>query len=334
VNLSLPSVPGISRRSPSASIPIATTLVPPTPASLHHPGYSGDKSAFLAPFEVFYDALNDSKQLKNWLSEQLQKSNSLMQMLAQQQEKMEEIVDGLVEKKMSGMQDEITGLHRRVEELEEALRYAKSDVIAGDVLGGPKAKGKQPARNGILPGPVAPDTYTFPPVPVSKRPELVRRVSSPGWRLDRENQTVLESENGSPAPYDVRRVSVSATRLDPPRSQQAESSSQRFALQSPPQAFRDASGHPSMGKAVSVPSLMAIPSARSNNISLPDIHRRQSHPRVATFRYQISNPSDSGGESKAAERGSPPSRGDSRGNSAVMSPRDRNSSGCSAMDDG
>jgi hypothetical protein len=324
VNLALPpSIPGISRRSPSASIPISTTLVPPTPASLHHPGYSGDKSAFLAPFEVFYDALNDSKQLKNWLSEQLQKSNSLMQTLAQQQEKMSEIVNGLVEKKVCGMRDEIVCLHRRVEELEEALRSAKDAVPSVDVPAGSKTRGKQTSRNGILPGPVASETYTFPPVPSTKRPDA-RPDSSPSWRLDREAPTMPESENGSPAPYDVRRVSISAIRLDPPR---VEPPSQRFAVQSPPQAAREVVGHPSMGKATTVPSSMPV-SARSN-VPLSDLgalHRRQpADPRIASFRYQL-NPSASGGETKV---GSPPSV-DCRGNSAG-SPRDHTNS---SMGDG
>ncbi|KIL67852.1 hypothetical protein M378DRAFT_982328 [Amanita muscaria Koide BX008] len=120
-----PAPAGISGRSPPAvSIPIATTLVPPTPSSLHHPGYTGDKAAFLAPFEMFYDALNDSKELKKWLSEQLQKSNSLMQTLAQQQEKMADSVETLIERKVVGMRSEMSSLQRRVEELEEALRIS------------------------------------------------------------------------------------------------------------------------------------------------------------------------------------------------------------------
>ena len=66
------------RSPPTASVPISSALVPPTPASLHHPGYTGEKSAFLAPFEMFYDALSDSKHLKAWLGEQLQKSSTLI----------------------------------------------------------------------------------------------------------------------------------------------------------------------------------------------------------------------------------------------------------------
>ena len=124
-----PSTPqvGLTGRSPSAaSIPIATTLVPPTPSVLHHPGYSGDRAAFLAPFEMFYDALNDSKELKKWLGEQLQRSNTLMQSLAQQQEKMHDVVETLVERKVASMQSEICGLQRRVAELEDALRQSTS----------------------------------------------------------------------------------------------------------------------------------------------------------------------------------------------------------------
>ncbi|KAJ3875726.1 hypothetical protein F5051DRAFT_461917 [Lentinula edodes] len=115
-------ITGISRRSPpNASVPISSTLVPSTPSALHNP-------AFLAPFESFYDALNDSKQLKTWLSEQLQRSKVLIQNLTQQQDKLHET-------KVAGMRTEI--------ELEDALR--------GPASGN---KGKQTVRNG----------YTFPPI--------------------------------------------------------------------------------------------------------------------------------------------------------------------------
>ncbi|KAF8208843.1 hypothetical protein K438DRAFT_1961398 [Mycena galopus ATCC 62051] len=227
-----------ARSPPAASVAIASTLVPPTPMSLHHPGYSGDKSAFLAPFEVFYDALNDSKQLKNWLGEQLQRSNTLIQNLTQQQEKLNETVESMVERKLAPMRAEITGLYRRVDELEDALRLAtgrRQSVDSGSL----KAKGKQPLRNGNV---LASETYTFPPRPQPDRPrgEPSRRPS-PGWSQDRDTQSTLESENGSPAPFDARRLSLSATRLDPPRPT-FESSSQRSSLHnvhSPPQGFRD-----------------------------------------------------------------------------------------------
>ncbi|KAJ7644060.1 hypothetical protein FB45DRAFT_718055, partial [Roridomyces roridus] len=197
-----------SRSPPAASVPIASTLVPPTPMSLHHPGYSGDKSAFLAPFGVFYDALNDSKQLKNWLGEQLQRSNTLIQNLTQQQEKLNETVEMLVERKVGNMRAEMAGLYRRVDELEDALRLAtgRRPSYDADSL---KAKGKQPLRNGNV---MASETYTFPPRPQQTdrpRGEPSRRHPSPGWP-----QEQMESENGSPAPFDTRRHSVSATRFE------------------------------------------------------------------------------------------------------------------------
>ncbi|KAK7469111.1 hypothetical protein VKT23_003602 [Stygiomarasmius scandens] len=216
-------IPGISGRSPpNASVPISSTLVPPTPSSLHHPGYTGEKSAFLAPFEMFYDALNDSKQLKNWLSEQMQRSNSLIQNLTQQQEKMHEIVDTMVEKRVSGMRSEMSSLQRRVEELEDALRVATSSR-RGSIENGLniKGKGKQPLRNGLpAPGPVPVESYTFPPVSSAERErrrvdsERVGRTLSPGWNHDRE----FPDNEGSPAPFDSRRLSVSADRSTQPRT--------------------------------------------------------------------------------------------------------------------
>ncbi|KAJ7069866.1 hypothetical protein C8F01DRAFT_1114306 [Mycena amicta] len=220
------AVPSISqpattntRSPPAASVPISSTLVPPTPTSLQHSTYTGDKAAFLAPFEVFYDALNDSKQLKTWLGEQLQKSNSLIQNLAQQQEKLNETVEHLVERRLAPMRAEMTGLYRRVDELEDALRVAagrRQSVDSGSLI----PKGKKPVRNGNV---LASD-YSFPPRGQPRRPP------SPGY----------DSETGSPAPFDSRRMSVSATRLDPPpRAQGFETSSQRNTLNTPPQGFRE-----------------------------------------------------------------------------------------------
>lgn len=339
---SIHPIAGISGRSPpSASVAIANTLVPPTPSSLHHPGYSGDKSAFLAPFEVFYDALNDSKQLKNWLSEQLQRSNTLMQTLTQQQEKLNETVDALVEKKVGGMRAEMAGLHRRVEELEGALRAATStrSYSNPDNMTGGKGKGKQPQQNGSSPEPVPPKTYTFPPVaPVESslrvRPEPIRRLSSPGWGPDSRDHrdNMPESTKSSPVPFEARRLSISASRLDPPRSQPGDASSSQprtsFALHSPPQGFRDSGNpHPPPPSSKVMPSPHS--SSRSSHSERPN--RQSSHPRSGPHRYP--NPPDSLIESKH-EHSTPPSpkRVGSRRNSADMSPHahDRPSS---AMDD-
>ncbi|KAJ7175773.1 hypothetical protein C8R46DRAFT_69114 [Mycena filopes] len=226
-----------ARSPPAASVPIASTLVtvPPTPMSLHHPSYTSDKSAFLAPFEVFYDALNDSKQMKNWLAEQLQRSNALLQNLSTQQERMAETVEGLVERRMGGVRAEVAGLHRRVDELEEALRVAtgqrRGSVDSG--MGSGKAKGKQPMRNGNMI-----EAYTFPPRPQAE-PQRAgssgRRHASPAWS---QQEAQVDSENGSPAPFDARRLSLSATRLDPPGAGRSAFGSSH-PMHSPPLAFRD-----------------------------------------------------------------------------------------------
>ncbi|OBZ68808.1 hypothetical protein A0H81_11098 [Grifola frondosa] len=210
------NVGSISGRSPpSASVPIATTLVPPTPSSLHHPGYSGEKSAFLAPFEMFYDALADSKQLKNWLGEQLQKSQALTVSLQRQQEQLDETVSALVERKVATMREEVYGLHRRVEELEQALRATRPSQSFSPNM--PGAKGKTKA-NGVPPAPVAPETYTFPPADHTlRRTEPSRRMLSPMQvEKDGESRSFPGSQTSSPVPFDVgRRLSVSAIRLDP-----------------------------------------------------------------------------------------------------------------------
>jgi hypothetical protein len=197
-------------------VPISSTLVPPTPASLHHPGYTGERSAFLAPFEAFYDALNDSKQLKGWLGEQLHKSNALIAALQRQQEQMEETVHQLVDRKVAAMRVEVYDLKMRVDELENQLRSARTQGYGGGSGSGnspqmAKEKGK---TNGYAAG--VPETYHFPPIDPGaalRRPaEPVKRASSPGGGS--ETQSV--SQTGSPVPFEIgKRLSVSAMRHDP-----------------------------------------------------------------------------------------------------------------------
>lgn len=197
---------------PNPSVPIANTLVPPTPHALQHPGYAGDKSAFLAPFEVFYDALNDSKQLKGWLSDQMQKSNALMMSLKQQQEKMDEMVEDLVEKRTRIMREEITMLRQRMESLEEALLAVRAEgpVRGQDGAGYGYPQGAKFHQNGI-PCPETPSSYRF-PAPEQRRPDTIIRVTSPG--REQEHQPSL-----SPPIEVTRRPSVSATTARPEPAQ-------------------------------------------------------------------------------------------------------------------
>lgn len=119
----LPGASSTLPRSPIASVPIASAStsarVPPTPAfaSRAHvsaTAYAQEKSAFLAPFETFFDALADAAQLKTWLAEQLARAQRL-----------EEMVDRAVERRVGGaVRDEVGTLRRRVDELEGALRRA------------------------------------------------------------------------------------------------------------------------------------------------------------------------------------------------------------------
>ncbi|KAL6308426.1 hypothetical protein BKA93DRAFT_822597 [Sparassis latifolia] len=292
-----PSGSILSRRSPlSASVPIATSLVPPTPSALHRPGYSGEKSAFLAPFETFYDALADSKQLKNWLGEQLQKSQNLTASLQRQQDQLDEMVNKAVEKKALAMREEIYGLHRRVEDLELALHVARGGHSVHSP-GSTSAQGKG-TLNGASSVPVAPESYTFPPVnPLAKVPEFTRRAPSPE-PPERDGRSGTHSFPGSlapsPIPFDVsKRVSVSAMRLDPrsPAAVSAEVSSssrklpsgsnlhshnhsqgERSELQAP--SFSIPFRYITAGERTSSRDSKAIPSSSN-------LHRRTSSQRVA-----------------------------------------------------
>ncbi|KAI0700020.1 hypothetical protein C8T65DRAFT_289536 [Cerioporus squamosus] len=248
-HLNVGSISGTGRSPPTATVPIATTLVPPTPSALAHPNYTSERSAFLAPFEMFYDALADSKTLKKWLGEQLQKSHNLTVALQRQQEHLDELVAAAVERRVAPLHDEIHGLHRRIEELEYALHVQAGATAPRTSLAavtqGPAGAGYSPSMgtgykgkakaNGIPPSSSSfvAESYTFPPVAEhhhpssalrSGPPEQVRRAISP----DRERESISDSrsfpgsQGGSPVPFDVgRRLSVSAVRGEP-RSQGRE----------------------------------------------------------------------------------------------------------------
>ena len=208
----LGSTNSANRRSPNHQVPISSNLIPQTPSSLKF--NSSEKNAFLAPFEKFYDSLADSKQLKDWLSQQLQKSNMLVNAL-QKSEKLEEVVDAMVEKRMAPMREEMYGLRRRVEELEHALRISSTQG-SGPTL--PSQSGSTGYTKGKGRGPEpmvaeTTDSYTFPPQPVhsevrlSVKPDLVTRKISPS--------TSPNSQTGSPIPFhEGRRLSVSSVRFE------------------------------------------------------------------------------------------------------------------------
>lgn len=177
-----PSVP-LPARSPPASIPIAATRVPPTPTTLTRAGSAyaragdSDRAAFLAPFELFYDALGDARTLKGWLGDQLRESRALLSALGAAQDRRAESVDAAVERRMGSVNAELAALRRRVEELEAAPRHANGEA------------------------------YTFPPAdaaaagPSRMRPEPPRRLSSPasGWGDPRDREWERRSDqDGSP----------------------------------------------------------------------------------------------------------------------------------------
>ncbi|KAH0831917.1 hypothetical protein J3R83DRAFT_12800 [Lanmaoa asiatica] len=253
----------------------ASTLVPPTPHALHHPGYTGDKSAFLAPFEVFYDALNDSKQLKSWLSDQLQKSNVLMTSLKQQQEKMDEIVEDLVEKRTRVMREEITMLRQRMESLEEALLAVRAEASARgqDAAGYAYPPGAKFHQNGVAPCPEPPSSYRF-PAPEQRRPDTIIKVTSPG--REQEHQPSL-----SPPVEVTRRLSVAATTARPEPPQAMHSS---FAL-----------GSHNRGASGSQGSAKVTPPVRPQTIPerTPSVRQTDSRPAARLYypgTYGNSNP--------------------------------------------
>lgn len=278
--------PSVSNRSPpGTSVPIASTLVPKTPG-FQLGATSQDKAAFLAPFEVFYDALNDSKQLKGWLSEQLQRSNAMMQQLTQQQERLNDTVETLVEKRVAGMRSEMASLHRRVEELEDLLRVATSGRRSS--IDYSKQKSRTPLRNEVAPG--LPENYAFPPPPPSSNESQRRRVdfepaSSPRMLPERDGHGPRDG-NGSPAPSELLRSNsrtelTRSVRMGSPPPRASPGSRTPYNAHSPPQTTREPSsnGHgkserPSLSRQSSshVPPPSSADSQQSMTSSPP--HRR------------------------------------------------------------
>ena len=130
-------------------------------------------------------------------------------------EKLEEIVEAMVEKRMAPMREEMYGLHRRVEELEHALRISSSQgsgsmaLSRSDSTGHAKGKGRGQEPTAVE----TTESYTFPPqsapseVRLSTKPDFVTRKISPS--------NSPNSQTGSPIPFhEGRRLSVSSVRFE------------------------------------------------------------------------------------------------------------------------
>ena len=267
-----------SRRSPNHHVPISSNLIPQTPSSLKF--NSSEKNAFLAPFEKFYDSLADSKQLKDWLSHQLQKSNMLVNAL-QKSDKLEEIVEAMVEKRMAPMREEMYGLHRRVEELEHALRVSSSQGSGPVTLSRSGSTGQAKGK-GRGPEPMVTETtesYTFPPQPtptevrLSAKPDFASRKISPS---DSPN-----SQAGSPVPFhEVRRLSVSSVRFE--------------RRPSPPLTAERSQSYgtvpPLLSSGPSGPKSSRSPINSKAPLPKPETQRRPSHPSPSSGGQQQSLP--------------------------------------------
>lgn len=238
---------------PNVSVPIANSLVPHTPNALQHVGCPGDKSAFLAPFEMFYDALNGSKQLKGWLADQLQKSNAFMQSLKQQQEKMDSTVEDLVEKRTRAMREEMAALRQRVESLEEAVQISRGE-----------GSSRVSQTNGSEP----PIAYRFPPSD-QRRSDFTKGVLSPDRLQDKEPQ------RSPPLIEASRRISISGGRPDPTRMINVEGG----PLQGSHPPFGPSGSHSRGGPPG---SSKGTPPLRSQAIPERSINVRQADPRPIT----------------------------------------------------
>lgn len=230
-------------KSPPASIPIATTLVPHTPTtiainravnlgnSLLHPpsiilsspqgsatpaqssaqAQAAAKQAFLTPFELFYDALQDARQLKDWLNEQLTRTAALTKRWEDEVARLEKMTANDAPtrvKKEEGepdgqtslgsgadLREELEWLRRRVDELEGRFAGATVNPSVTGTTATASSSSSTSSNEGytfpqqtqryemIQRQPVSTPT-TLQPFPrrlsLSGRPELERRLSSPG----------------------------------------------------------------------------------------------------------------------------------------------------------
>jgi hypothetical protein len=201
-----PSAPSIPRALPSASVgggfksnilpptPTPTSssfnpalpLVPPTPSSLRHnigqpprhppppasPAHSAHpmaalKTAFMAPFESFFETLSDAQALKGWLQEQLTVARTMNAHGGVNAALIEEEV----EKRVKPLRDELDWLRGRVGELEEVVLRAAS---TGKVNGGLHARTAGKERE--TPSPMQSPEHS--PIP------SVRRTATSSTRLD------------------------------------------------------------------------------------------------------------------------------------------------------
>jgi hypothetical protein len=196
---------------PPASVPISTILVPQTPAVFSRVDSASQRSAFLAPFEVLYDALRDAKESKVWMTEQFAKVQAL-------QSGFEAAVDAAVERRMGPLREEVARLQRRVEELECARGAESSHVLwrRRSVANGDLSLLAATTDNARLR-----ETYTFPPV----QPRAEEGAAG-------DDSDVRESDSPAPA-FDVRRQSTSAVRMDPPPPQAPQAPQQQTDTQGP-----------------------------------------------------------------------------------------------------
>jgi hypothetical protein len=169
----------------TTNVAIASSLIPPTPTALRAPGYSAERTAFLAPFETFYDALSDAKELKTWLFDNVQRASTLTASLERQQERMDETVRSAVERAVAPVHDEVRRLRERISDLESSQRTSRNSLEARPPIRAVQSSGS--------------------PAEVYVRPVLARHPSSPA----------LASGTESPAPYDARRQPTSAARFEP-----------------------------------------------------------------------------------------------------------------------
>lgn len=253
-----------NRRSPNHQVPISSNLIPQTPSSLKF--NSSEKNAFLAPFEKFYDSLADSKQLKEWLSQQLQKSNMLVNAL-QKSEKLEEVVEAMVEKRMAPMREEMYGLRRRVEELEHALRISSTQGPGPAPPSQASSTGYM-KRKGRGPEPTAAETtesYTFPPQPAPSEIRLSAKSDLLTRRISPSNSP--NSQTGSPVPFhETRTLSVSSVRFE--------------RRPSPPPTVERSQSHGSVPQLLSSGPSGPSRSPINPKVSLPksETQRHHSHP--------------------------------------------------------
>ncbi|KAL0960635.1 hypothetical protein HGRIS_005664 [Hohenbuehelia grisea] len=246
------------QRAPATSTASTFAQAAAQPAQGSGPSAShavlADKAAFLAPFEVFFDALTDARTLKNWLAEQLQRSQGL----SRQQETMLKAQDDAA-KRVDSIAKQYEDTARRQEEtlrrMESQLAYQESLLRQQDELAERRVRdavrplqlridileGRSPHASPPLPGPGPGSSSSAGMLAPPARNGIPASDSSSGYTFPARHSPEIDARRTSSARLEAGAGPASAS------SSPALSHKQHHALRPPMAARARSQGRVSRG---------------------------------------------------------------------------------------